>query len=178
MPRPKTSRWRMARSFCRSSVPFTSPQSSSSTGTAASACCAPSSAAPSGAASKSAAVKEMGRTSGSRFLLIALLGLPALRAPAAASTPEAAYREARALYDGGKWKELAAATDDASVRFAGSSSEALEKLRILRGAAYLGSKDLAARYVVPELPTRLRDSDIAVIRLRLLGTLAYQDNRD
>src|SRR5580765_4393288 len=116
----------------------------------------------------------MAETSGNKRSLIALL-LLAILATAAAPLQNTAYREARALYDRGDWSALAAFTDDA-LRTLPEGSDEAAKLRVLRGAANLLSKaDVAAACVTPELPPRLHESDVAVIRLRVLGTLAYMD---
>lgn len=110
--------------------------------------------------------------SGNRAVFFLLLLIAAL---ASAAAPQSSYLQARVLYDRGDWKGLALFTDDA-LRTLPEASDEAAKLRVLRGAAYLLSKkEIATASVTPELPPALRNADVAVIRLRILGTLAYMD---
>jgi CHAT domain-containing protein len=118
----------------------------------------------------------MARTFGDRALLISILLLLALRAPAAAVSPADPYHQARTFYDRGDWSALIKVADAALAEPATTPSDDFLKLRILRGAARLvtGDRDGADADVSPELPPRLQQSEEAVIRLRILGIRAFQ----
>jgi CHAT domain-containing protein len=114
----------------------------------------------------------MERSTG-RSLLIALLSLFLL--PAAAPTPESAYRDVRALYDQSRLTDVVHAADQALVQFGNRDDDAIWRIRELRALALIGGGDWKAvrSAAEPELPQRLQRSDVAVDRLRALAIAEY-----
>lgn len=118
-------------------------------------------------------VKGTAEISGTKQRLTALLLIAILTTAAA---PRDLYREAKQLYDRGDWPALAAFTADALQRVPADSDEAA-KLRVLRAEAMFPDP-AAVALVTRELPPSLRNSEVAVIRLRILGILAFKGKHD
>jgi len=104
-------------------------------------------------------------------MIVPLLALLLLAAPAAATSPERAAREARSAIDRAQYDQAAQIIDEALSRFGSSPSESVWLLRAMRGELLVsrGKAAEARNALAEEPPAALRTSTAAVRRLLMLA---------
>ncbi len=105
-------------------------------------------------------------------LLISVLASVALAASQPQNSQDA-YREASALCDRGEWIIALQTIDDALARFGARDDDAVWSLRVLRGTVLIARNQPQEALKTPELPQRLRLSEAAVQRLRILAIASH-----
>jgi CHAT domain-containing protein/tetratricopeptide (TPR) repeat protein len=113
-----------------------------------------------------------------RDIFLALLSIALFLGAATAAPPssgEAAFREARAVVDRGKWRLAEEMVDAALLRFSSPDDDWYWSFHSLRGKVLNGQGRYpeARDWLSPPLPRRLKDSDAAVRRLLELATATW-----